>query len=67
MTVTDFIAKWRRIAAVRRVVERLDRPAESGEVARLLSRAKKAEVADVLDALDALGHLHRDAAGRYAA
>ena len=54
-----------RIAAVRRAVERLDRPAAPGEVAGLFSRAKKDEVADVLDALDALGHVHRDAAGLY--
>ncbi|OZC02390.1 class I SAM-dependent DNA methyltransferase [Rubricoccus marinus] len=56
-----------RIAAVRRAVERLDRPAAPKEVAKSFSRARADDVADVLDALDALGHLHRDEEGRYAA
>lgn len=55
-----------RIAAVRRAVERLDRPATPAEVAKSFTRARVDDVSDILDALDALGHVHEDGAGRYA-
>ena len=56
-----------RVVAVRRAVERLDRPAQASELASGFSRASVDDVADLLAALEALGHVHQSDDGLFSA